>query len=165
LGRRWQKSVDFKKDKMIELIIKQIAKKIPPSSGKNLSGFTVDLDYAFGESKNVFYPYIISTTPNPHQLIVAKAQITNKVKDLQNVFETAEKIWTAVAYRHFEASNYQLYREGAILRFISVISSESLFVSGLIILEGEKYQRLISEVQQKTKKDYSSLPSISIFDV
>ena len=150
---------------MIELTIKQIAEKIPPSSGANLSGFTLDLDYAFWKSKSIFHPYKISTTSNPLQLVVAKAQITNKVKDLQFVFETAEKIWESVIYRYFEASNYQLYREGAVLRFITVVSNESLFVSGLIILEGEKYQSLISERQQKMEKAIDSLPSISTLDI
>jgi hypothetical protein len=165
LGRHWQKSIDFKKDKMIELIIKQTAKKIPPSSGANLSGFTVDLDHAFWKAKNIFHPYKISITPNPRQLIVAKAQITKRVKDLHKVFETAEEIWASVIYRHFEASSYQLYREGAVLRFITVISSESLFVSGSIILEGERYKSLISERQQEMGKAYDSLPSMSMFEV
>src|SRR5215212_10363427 len=104
---------------MIELTIKQIAEKVPPSSGANLSGFTHDLHYAFWKSKKIINPYKISTTSNPHQLIIVKAQIANKVKDLQNVFEAVETIWTSVIYRHFEASSYQHCREAAVLRFIT----------------------------------------------
>ena len=145
---------------MIELTIKQIAEKIPPSSGANLSGFTQDLDYAFWKSKDVFSPYKISTTAVPHQLVIVKAQIVDTVKDLQVVFETLSTAWTSVMYRHFEASSYTYYKEAAVFRFVTVMRNELLFVSGAIILEGEKYNQFISEYGQKFEQTHGSLSSM-----
>ena len=148
---------------MIESLIKQIAEKIPPSSGANISGFTQDLDYALWKSKDILTLYKVSTTKHPHRLINVEAEIAEKVQKLQVVFDTVETIWTSVMYRYFAASSFQYYKEAAVLRFVTVISDERFFVSGAIILQGEKYQNLVSEHQQKMGKTYDSLPSMTPF--
>jgi hypothetical protein len=149
---------------MIEFLIKQIAEKIPPSPGANLSGFTQDLDYALWKSKDIITSYKISTTKHPHRLITIEAEIADSVKDLQKVFEIVETIWASVIYRYFEASSYQYYKEAAVLRFVTIASSEQFFVSGAIFLQGEKYHKLISERQQKIERSYDSLPSMTPFE-
>jgi hypothetical protein len=149
---------------MIEFLIKQIAEKIPASSGANLSGFTQDLDYALWKSKDNIISYKISTTKHPQRLITVEAEIADNVKDLQKVFETVEIIWTSVIYRYFEASSYQYYKEAAVLRFVTIVKSEQFFVSGAIVLQGEKYHKLISEHQQKIEKSYDSLPTMTPFE-
>ncbi len=149
---------------MIESLINQIAERIPQSSGANLLGFTDDLDYALWKSKNIISPYKISRTEILHRIVTVRAQIADSVKDLQNVFEAIEAVWTSVAYRYFEASSYECYKEGAVLRFVTIIRDELFFVSGAIILEGEKYRKLISEHQQKIEKAYESLPSMPLFE-
>ncbi len=149
---------------MIESLIRQIAEKIPPSSGANLLGFTQDLDYALWKSKGIISPYNIFRTEVPHQLVIVKAQITYRVKNLQVVFETLEAVWTLTAHRYFEASSYECYKEAAVLRFVTVISDKLFFVSGAMILEGQKYRTLISEHQQKIEKTYESLPSMPSFE-
>jgi hypothetical protein len=147
---------------MIESLINQIAEKILPSSGSNLDGFTQDLDYAFWKSKAVLYPYKISRAGDPHRLVTVKAHIVDRVPDLQVVFDALATVWAHVRYRHFEASGYEYYKEAAVFRFVTVMRSELLFVSGAFILEGDQYHRLISEHQQKFDKTHGSLSSMPL---
>jgi hypothetical protein len=147
---------------MIESIIKQIAEKIPPSSGTSLLGFTQDLDYTLGKSKDIISPYKISRTEIPHRLVTVRAQITDSVTDLQIVVEAIENVWSSVMYRYFEASSYQYYKEAAVFRFVTIIRNEKFFISGAIVLEGEKYHSLISDHQQKIKQSYDLLPSLML---
>ena len=142
---------------MIETLIKQIAEKIPPSSGGNLDGFFTDLDYALCNAKDIISAHKISITKDPYNLILVKAIGADDVTNLPDITRSLKNLWASVTYRYFEASSYAWYKEGIVLRFITVVTDEQFFVSGAIIVQGKKCQKLVSEHQQKIGRSYDSL--------
>jgi hypothetical protein len=148
---------------VIETLIKQIVEKVPPSANGNLEGFITDLDHAFWKAKKVIAPpNKFLRTNQPRQLLVVRASIAESVKALPIVFQTIKAVWASVTYRYFEASSLDYYQEALVLRFVTVMSDEELFVSGAIIIEGQKYQKLIIEHESKFGKTVETLPSIKI---
>ena len=149
---------------MIESLINQIAGAISPSSGGNLHGFVQELDYALWQAKDVITSGKTLITNDPRRLIIVTASIAENVNVLPEVFHGLKKIWLAITYNYFEASSCECYKEAVILRFVTTMSDKQFFVTGAIVLQGEKYQKLILEHQQKLDQTYDLLPSIASFE-
>jgi hypothetical protein len=146
---------------MIETLIRQLADTLPPSSKGDLDGFSQDLDHAFWEARKVFASAKISLTSNPLRLIEVTATVVDNVANLADVTRTLQNIWASVAYTYFEASNCEWYREGVVLRFVSIIQQSRFFVSGALVVEGDSCMWLIAEYQRKLDRTLDSLPSMS----
>lgn len=134
---------------MIENLIHQLTATLPPSSGLNLQGFTADLEHALRNKPGFFTSAQVKLGPDPSRLIEATALITDEAKSLQDVKQALLDIWRATAYSFFQASSCIWYQEATVLRFVSIISPEEFFVSGVITAQAGPYARLAKEFEQK----------------
>ena len=147
---------------MLESLIIQIASTIPPSSKRNLEGFSLDLDFALWRAKDVITSAKVSHTDDPHRLIIINATIAENVNALSEVLLALKNIWASVTYNYFEASSCEYYQEALILRFVTIMSDKQLFVSGAMMVQGKKYQELISRHEGKIGPAVDLLPLMKL---
>ena len=141
---------------MIENLIDQVVSALPPSSGADLSGFTLDLDHALWKKRGTFTSAQIKRSPDPACLVEVTAVVSDSAKSLQEVKKSLLDIWRSTAYTFFQASSCIWYQEATVLRFVCISSSEKFFVSGAITASGGPYERLAKEFEQK----FGPLPSL-----
>jgi DNA-binding winged helix-turn-helix (wHTH) protein len=127
--------------------------------GDNLLGFRIDMDLAL-ESQFLLESHDLTVSDSPLSMINVIATLATDVERLAAVAQMLRAIWDAVAYRHFEASSVQQFRDATILRFITVISDDAFFVSGTVRVKGDSYPRLVANYERdwKCTLDVSPVP-------
>ena len=142
---------------MIESTIQHISSNFPQSSGDNLLGFRIDTDAALNREK-LLHSYELQLRDDPLSMINVTANLAKIVENLADVSRILRDVWSDLAYDHFEASAILRYRDATILRFITVISDESFFVSGTIRVIGDQYPKLAANYEQDWKRVLASAP-------
>jgi hypothetical protein len=104
----------------------------------------------------------LTVSDSPLSMINVTATLATDVERLAAVAQMLRAIWDAVAYRHFEASSVQQFRDASILRFITVISDDAFFVSGTVRVKGDSYPRLVANYERhwKCTLDASPVPHV-----
>ena len=146
---------------IIEDTIRRVASSVPPSMGDNLLGFRIDMDLAL-EGQVLLESHDLTVSDSPLSMINVTATLATDVERLAAVAQMLRAIWDAVAYRHFEASSVQQFRDATILRFITVISDDAFFVSGTVRVKGDSYPRLVANYERdwKCTLDVSPVPHV-----
>lgn len=137
---------------MIERVISDIVRSIPPSSGDNLTGFVIDADHFFGQCE-ALESVAVNRSPNPLSLLEIRANAAMSVDTVQDLSRSLIDAWESIAYGHFQASAVHFYKEATVLRFITVISGDAFYVSGIVHVAGPNYPNLA----QRFERDFGAM--------
>jgi hypothetical protein len=135
---------------MIEEIIREWSSRLTLSSGDNLTGFTMDADWALGELERVSD---VNVMRSDDPLSIVNALVTFQVSSLPLISQGLARAWPHFAYPHFSALSIQAYREATVMRFITASSGGTLCVTGTVIATSPNYARLVADFN----RDFASL--------
>lgn len=144
---------------MIERVIADIAGRLPPSSGDNLTGFVIDADHFLGECEALESIHVDRAT-NPSSLLEIRAVVSASVTTVQEVSHALLDAWQSIAYTHFQASAVHFYKEATVLRFVTVISGDAFYVSGTIRVAGPHYSALVQRYDRDFGASHGPLPNL-----
>ena len=143
---------------MIENLIVRIAREFPASSGDNLDGFVMDADCYFSQ-QDAFASAQVERGVGPLSVVNISIILAESVQSLQQVARALEAAWTETRYKHFAASGITWYREATVLRFVTVVSDESYFISGTATASGPRYADLVQAFERDFGSMHGPLPS------
>lgn len=131
-------------DAFDELLI-AISSRLAPSEGDNLRGFVFDANALFGGSG--VGDFRATSTSDPQELVRVSVRLDETLESARDAATILLRGWQSCAYRHFQATSLTLFREAARLRFVTVVSSESFFVSGTAFAWGARYSSLAATLE------------------
>jgi hypothetical protein len=133
---------------MIERVIDEVIRRLPPSDGDNLLGFQIDADHFLGEC-DALASVEVERSSDIRSLLNASAILADHVSSLHDISQALFAVWQSLYYPHFHASAIHWYREATILRFLTVISDDGYFVTGTVTVSGEQYPRLVEKFERE----------------
>jgi len=145
---------------MIERVISDIVRNIPPSSGDNLTGFVIDADHFFAQCETL-ESVAVNRSPNPLSLLEIRADAVASVNTVQDLSHSLVGAWESIAYGHFQASAVHFYKEATVLRFVTVISGDAFYVSGTVHVAGPHYPNLVHRFERDFGAMHGPLSSLS----
>ena len=128
----------------IEDLITRVAASTAPGAGDNLLGFEMDATVDFGKSRVVDSSWV-QRTEDPRELIRVHMRLGHRLSTVEEAVNAVLGGFDRVAYTHFRASNLERFREGVRLRFVTVLSAQSYFVSGTVLALGPRYSAIALE--------------------
>ncbi len=144
---------------MIERVIADIASRLPPSSGDNLTGFVIDADH-FLDACESLESVNVDRSTNPSSLLEIRAEAAASVNAVQEISHALLDAWQSIAYTDFQASAVLLYKEATVLRFVTVISGDAFYVSGTVRVAGPHYPALVQRYDRDFGASHGPLPSL-----
>lgn len=127
---------------IIDDTIQFITTKLPPSDGGNLLGMNIDIAYAFNDLESAKLISYEQTGDNSCMFLI-ELEVSCSAKDLGSVFKEVLDAKRSCDYSHFNANSSMYYDEkSAVYRYVTVPYDESYYVTGRIIISGERYQQL-----------------------
>jgi hypothetical protein len=144
---------------LIERVIADIAGRLPPSSGDNLTGFVIDADHFLGEC-DAFESVEVDRSTNPRSLLEIRAEVAVSVNTVQEISHALLDAWQSIAYTHFQASAVHFYKEATVLRFVTVISNDAFYVSGAVRVAGAHYPALVQRYDRDFGASHGPLPAL-----
>ena len=138
---------------MIERTIKLVVEGVPPSSGNDLVGFSIDVDHFFSADE-LFDDVQVKQTDQPSELLRVRVKLVSRAIRMHEISASLCAIWSRLGYPHFEASSVTRYREAVVMRFVTVMSGERLAVTGTAIVSGPTYADAVREFEH----GFSKLP-------
>jgi hypothetical protein len=143
---------------MIERIIQCVMESTSPSSGDNLMGFEIDADHYFG-SNEAFTNATVSRTDDLPCMLEMRGEIAGHISSLQQIGGALNEIWQNLVYAHCEASSCEWYKEAMIFRFVTVVSGDAFYVTGKMVVGGERYSRLVEKFENDFGRKLARLSS------
>lgn len=143
---------------LIESLIADITGRIPPSAGDNLTGFVIDAEY-FLDNSEAFESVHIERSKNLDSLLEIHAEVAASISSVQEIHHRLLGAWQSIAYSNFEASAVHYYREATVFRFVTVISHDAFYVSGMIRVAGPHYPTLVQRYNRNLGASLGSLPN------
>lgn len=137
-----------KATELIESVIQQITKELPPGEGDDLSGFCCDAAESLRKARWV-EEHSVRTNSDPSCLVDVEAVLGEQAESLQAVAACLKGLWAALAYRGFEASSIEWYRNATVLRFVTVNLRGGYFVTGRVHVSGGPYSRLAGAFERR----------------
>jgi hypothetical protein len=131
---------------MIERVIQCVMETTVPSSDDNLVGFEFDAHHYFG-SNDRLHNATVSRTNDNGCMVEMRGEITAEVTSLHAITGLLNEIWRELAYSHFYASSIEWYKEATNLRFVTVISADSFYVTGRMVITGPHYLKLVAQLE------------------
>ena len=144
---------------MIERVVAEVARTLPPSSGDNLTGFLIDADHFFGESR-ALRSVEVDRSADRSSLVEVRAEVAPSVETVQDLSDALVKAWQPIAYSHFQAFAIHWYMEATVLRFVTVISDDSFYVSGTVRVAGSHYPTLVERYERDFGASHGLLPHL-----
>ena len=132
---------------MIESVIQNLMASHSPSSGQNLLGFEFDADHYFG-SNEIFADAKVVPYDNPLCMFELRGQILEQISSIQHLHTKLDEVWQKLAYSHFQATSLKFFREATELRFVTLISNDSFYVTGKMIAGGGHYPQLVEQYEK-----------------
>lgn len=126
---------------MIEIVIKDVVARTPPSHGDNLTGFIMDLDHAINQSGLSDDAKIIKSGDDLSILNVPLS-LPLTVNTLEKLSSALHGILADIAYTTFHAAAFTYHRDAAALRFVTAVPDSGLRVTGTIIVAGPAYVKV-----------------------
>ncbi|MGE0708062.1 MAG: hypothetical protein AB7T09_08645 [Planctomycetota bacterium] len=150
----------------VEAVMEQITKSQFPSSGGNLSGFLIDLEHALECSPVVAGNVQVRVYGQQgawerrddllSNMVEVHAEVAEDVDSLQELASGLKRLWGDVHYGYFEATSLIWAKEATLLRFVTVLDRDELFVTGTLRVSGMHYQPLVDRFE----KGFGPLPSL-----
>lgn len=127
---------------IIEELIKEWSARLRLSSGDDLGGFLLDVDFAFDEVSGVTS---VNCADSATSLSLVNVIVTFEtgISSVQAIGDALSSGFRRLAYPSFQASSVAWYREATVLRFITAARDGNLCVTGTMIGVTEKYDRLV----------------------
>ncbi len=110
-------------------------------------GFAIDVEH-YLDSCEAIDNISVSETQDHVCLLEIRGDITDQVSTVQEINKVLAAVWQGLAYRNFQATSCQWYREATIFRFVTVVSGNSFYVTGKIVIGGGKYPLLVERYDQ-----------------
>lgn len=111
---------------------RRLMDEYPPTSGDNLLGMVVDVDYCLEESP-LFSDFDVSTERDSDSIVSAICKVTYPGSDYvsdQAIIDELEQLWTGfVAYGHFEAHTIQVTGRDIVLDGITLPTKRSYYAT------------------------------------
>lgn len=126
-------------------LLSAISSRMAPSEGDNLRGFVLDANALFGGSG--VDDFRATSTAYRQELVRISVRLDETLESARDAATILLRGWQSCAYRHFQATSLTLFREAARLRFVTVVSSESFFVSGTAFAWGARYSSLTATLE------------------
>jgi len=145
---------------MIERVIADIAARLPPSSGDDLTGFVIDAEHFLGKSE-ALASVDVSCSADPTSLIEVRADVTPHISTVQDLSHALIDVWQLIAYTHFQAAAVHFYKEGTVLRFVTVISGDAFYVSGTVRVAGAHYPALVHRYERDFGASHGPLSNLN----
>ena len=137
--------------KLFEKIVREVAVDARPIS----TGWLNDAGFYFCGSE-YFSKAAARINDDPLCQIEMHAALARDVENIHAVQSILLKIWQDFNTFQFSATAFCLYKQAAVLRFVSHSTSDSL--SGRMVIGGEHYEELIWMNDAESKRIYPSLP-------
>ena len=133
-------------ENMIEETIELIVKKFVPSTGDNLLGMDYDICHFFGKNDAIRF-LSRNKSGDKKCMFSIELEATNCAKDISDVPNALRGALDNVVYKYFESSSIQMYKDKAVLRFVTVIGENQFYVTGEAIVSGNRYRQLASDYE------------------
>lgn len=132
---------------LIDRVIQSVVESHSPSSGNNLLGFEFDAEHYFGYNE-IFADTKVVPYDNPLCMFELRGQISEQVPSIQHLQSRLVEIWQILAYKYFQATSIEFFKETVVVHFVTVISSERFYVTGKMVVGGRHYLRLVEQYEK-----------------
>jgi hypothetical protein len=132
---------------VIEDLIRRIAETVPAVSGDSLTGFVIDAEHYFGQC-DPFESVEVDRRRDPLSIVIVRAQVKDDVASVQDISQALSSALPQLTYNHFSACSIDWYKEGTVLRFVTVPAGAAYYVSGTVLATGPSYPRLLAAFER-----------------
>lgn len=134
---------------MIDAAIKSIVKELSPAEGHDLVAWEYEVINSFDLSDTIKYElddegFVLSelNEKNKERMFKVHLKATKKARNLDDVRKGLIKGWKFLQYIYFQASLVEVYKDCAVLKFVTVIAEREYYVTGKAVVKGKRYKKL-----------------------
>ncbi len=123
----------------IENKITDALSRVPISTGDNLLGFQIDIDYGLLEYRDIFEDADVKETGEPRCALLATTNVKDETLTADYVAKMLEELWLkSLRYQHWEAHSIEKLKDQLVLRFVTTSGDtrNDLCVTGKIVVSG-----------------------------